>query len=265
MGIPDVTDTCIILDPGSGFDVNLGVKLAIDLNHISIQFPGGFTLEVDTGVDIANVADVATSLLGKVNAALMPLGPLFDIMDCLIAAKLVFDAIPSLNPVKIGAAIKKFVAALVKVVGILPPLSIPILIANIVTVLLVLCEGLRAQFKTLTIVQAKIDVGTLRADWLYVQPWGVGMAEQLRAALLCSQSNLNLAFNSIGNQAEPLNRLISIVNILCSMIGLPELPTLGALGTATAFVPAGHAAEGAIKVLDALVEALQVVQELLPV
>jgi hypothetical protein len=248
MPLPSPSDACIELDINTGLDVRLNIDLGgLDLSGLNITFPGGVNLSALAGLKVPNPGDLTGKFLGEVNAALMPLVPLFDLIDLLLTFKAIFDAVLSLNPPKIAAKIDAMLPKLDKFKLMIPQLSIPILLKGIVSVLLLFVIGFRAQLQAIIDAQARIDLSGARATAL-------GSLD-LQVAVDCAQASLDLQFQAMGNGAAPLNRLIGLLNLLAGLAGLPEVPTLDDLG---------ESAEAALAPIDALISALRALYVAIP-
>lgn len=241
-----MSQPCLELDISTGLPIDADISLGgIDLTDLSVIFPGGLQLGID-GPHIPNPGDVSGKLLAKVNAALMPLVPLFDIIDALLSVKIVFDAVVTLSPFKISTAIEKLVVKLDKLKRLLPQLSIPCLIGTLVTVLIVYLVGLRAEIKAIIDAQARIDSASARAAEL----GSVTLAQMAS----CASANLSVQISAARNNGRPLNRLIAILNQLSSMVGLPQVPP----------VTVGADMEAALDPLNELIQALTNLRSMIP-
>jgi len=224
------------------------LELDESLFDLKIDVPVGFTLEVE-GPVLPNPGDVAGKLLGKLNTALAPFVPIFDGVETLLVLVDVLDAVSSLNPIKILDALKKFIAKVDKFKKLIPQLSLPITIKGTVKVLLVLVVGFKAELLAIAAAQAKVDLAAARAIAL-------GNAD-LTAAVDCAQADVDFSIGVVANNAAPLNRLLTTLNLFCKIAGLPELPTLT--------FEAGASVNSMLTPLDALADALQTVHDAIPV
>lgn len=235
------------LDQLDVHDLCSELELDLQLFGLFIEIPVGFNLEVEFPV-IPNPGDVAGKLIAKANAALAPLSPIFDIIDILLIVKEVFDAVKSLQPPKIGNAIGKLVPKLDKLRKLIPQTSIPRTIRSIISVLIVLVAGIKADLQAILDAQSRIDLSAAR---------GIALgALDLTAALDCAQANLDFQMELVRNNAAPLNRLIGAVNLFCSIAGLPELPSLA--------IEAGSDAASTLAKLDPLIAKLTKARNAIP-
>ena len=241
MALPDITTLCIEIDPDTGLKVGLG--LTFDPFDLGITFPGGGKLEAA----MEDAQMVPRRLMAQLNPALMPLTPLFDLVDALLLAKKVFDAVKTLNAAKIAAVLPDFAKAVDKLKALVPQVSIPLMILNIIDALLALIQLLKLDLQAMVDFQLKLDAADLRAAEL-------GSAD-LAFITLCGRNQLEAALSVFGKKAAPLNRLIGMLNLLGGIAGLPEIPGLSLSGSASAQLAA----------LDELAAALGRVRAAIPV
>jgi len=233
MGLPDISEACIELP-------------SVDLSGFFALFPGGIQLSAFAGLKVST-GDTIEKFLAQMNTALMPLVPLFDLIDTLLIIKGIFDAVTSLNPYKIAEKVKLLLPKLDKLKSMLPPLAIPPLLRAIVAALIVFVSAFKAQLNAMIDVEARIGLAGARAELL-------GAAD-LAAAVSCTQLSLDVQFNAMIGGAAPLNRFIGLVNLLASIVGMPEIPTLGNFGAS---------ASSALAPVDILLDALQNLYDSIP-
>lgn len=243
-----MADFSASFDAVSVADLCSELELDLDLFGLNIEFPVGFSLEIE-GPVLPFHADVAGKLLAQVNGALGPLIPFFDLIDLLLLLKEVLDAVTELNPPKIIAKLVKFTKKLDKLKKLIPQIALPRSIKSIIKVLIVFLKGLRAEIMAIIEAQAKIDLGSARATAL-------GNLD-LEAALSCAQANLDFQLAVAVNNAAPLNRLIGTINLLCGLCGLPELPSLT--------LEADAEAEAMLEPIDLMIVALTTAYDAIPV
>ncbi len=235
-------------DP-SNFDVHDLCKeyeLDIQFQQLVLNLPFGVTFDAQKP-DMPDPGDIIKPLLNAANTALMPLTPLFDIIDVLFLIKEVFDAVKSLNPFEIGAMIGKLIVKLDKLKKLIPQLSIPITIKSLLKLIIALCKAIKQDIEHIILEQSRIDLSAQRATKLG--------AAGMTAAITCAQANLDAYLTTVKNNAQPLNRFILLINLLCSLAGLPEVPTLDDLGSDALSVVAP---------LDSLIKALEAIDEKVP-
>lgn len=224
----------------STFDVSaacIDLSLDLELDDLSIIFPGGVELKIPSppSVDVAFAIDYGKQILAAVNAALMPLQPIFNIIDVLLAiyefAKAVPDAITSLDPGKIIEAIPNLAKKLDKVLAMIPPLSIPIFVKTLLRAILVFLRGLRASLVACASLSARLDAGKLRVGELEAMAAegkiDAKVALSLEAAIDCASASLDAVLAGLFQGAMPLNSILGLIRMFVEMIGLPvEIPLM---------------------------------------
>lgn len=221
-------------------DIDILALLGIDLF--------GIKLEIEPPI-AADLMGITGKIMGKLNAALAPLSPIFDLIEILILLKEVLDAIATLNPYKILQLIKKFEKLLKRLLRYVPQLSIPRLVKGLLTVLIAFLVGFRAELQAIIDATTKITIAKQKAAVL-------GSLD-LAASIECAEINLNASMTLLSQSAEPLNRLLTSVNFFGSLAGLPEIPGL-------IIDPAGSAAD-ALKPVDDLIALLTEIRNTIPV
>lgn len=243
------------------FDVGaacVDLEVDIEFDDLSIVFPGGLSLRIPAapGISVQGAADVGPQILASVNAALMPLQPIFNIIDLLIVivefAQAVPDAITSLDPSKIVAVIPKLKKKLDKLLAMIPPLSIPRFIRSILTVIIVFLRGLKASLVAVVNLEARIDLGRVRVGELQALAASgaiaIDVSLELDASMLCASGTASAMFAGMAQGAAPLDSLLGIVRAFVELVGLPvEIPVMGNLGAS---------ATVAVDAVDALVVVL---------
>lgn len=248
----------------SDFEVTascLEIALDAELDELSITFPGGFVLQLNAppGIDVMFALDVAKQILAAVNAALMPLQPIFNIIDALLVvlefAKAVPDAITSLDPGKIFDVLPKLSAKIDKLIAIIPPLSIPVLIKAILRVVILYLTGMKAALRT--IATAQLEVGAARARATIVASFSLEASLALGAAADCAAASAAISLSALGQGATPLNSLLGIIRGFVELVGLPvKIPTFVSLGGDATV--AGNALDALIVVLTDVRQAIVV-------
>lgn len=241
----------------------LDLEIDIELDDLSIRFPGGATLKIPSppGLDIAVAGDYGKQILASASAALMPLQPIFNIIELLLVvvefAQAVPDSLgPPPDPTKVIALIPKLKKKLDKLLAMIPPLSIPAFVKDILRVILVFLKGLRANLSAAATLNLAIDAGRARVgelDALAAQgliSLDVGLA--LSASIDCAEISVGAMLAGMAQGAAPLETLLGIIRAFIQLVGLPfEIPTMASLGGSVTV---------AIDAIDALILVLGTVQ-----
>ena len=222
------------------FDLGVLASLNIDFMGVSLQ--------PETPL-LPTFGDIGGKLLAQANTALAPLNPLFTMIELLIILKDVLEAVATLNPFSIIAALEKFVVKLLKLRAFIPQLAIPRIVRGLVTVMIVFLGGLRDELNALIRVELGIANAKSAANAL-------GDLDLL-ASIECAEINLAASISLQSANAEPLNRLMNIVSVFCQIVGLPQLPQLT--------ISPGGSAGDAIAPIDGLIAKLTAVRDAIPV
>ncbi len=226
----DVADACIDLE------------IDLELDDLSILFPGGASLSIPSapGIDISFASDYGKQILASVNAALMPLQPIFNLIDLLLVIVEFAQAIPDClgpppDPTKLIAIVPKLKKKLDKLLKMIPPLSIPAFIKSLLRAIIVFLRGLKASLTAVLTLEAKIDLGRLRATELQgLAAQGkiaIDVSLEMNASILCASGSASIMFKGLAQGAAPLDSLLGIVRAFCKLVGLPvEIPVMGNLG-----------------------------------
>lgn len=243
MPIPPLESLCTEIDIETGFPVSLGVTF--DPFELAITFPGGVKLQSVMG----DPRQAAFDLMGQVNTALMPLQPFFDIIDALMFAKKIFEAVAS-NPFSIASALPDFLKIIDKLLGYIPAVSVPKLIGSFIDAVIAVAVSLKCELQAIANVQLKIDAAQAQAESL-----GGSVQASMNVVLACGRAQLGAQLNVLQKKMAPLNRLLGILNMLGSVVGLPELVSFDLTGNPS----------DCLEALDAVIEALTTVRKAIPV
>jgi hypothetical protein len=207
----------------------------------SITLPGGVTME-------------SINLMEQIQPALTPLVPLFNIIDTVVAIFNCIKAIPDMlgpppDPTVLAACIPELAEKVNALLKLIPQLSLPYTIIGIIDLVI---DTLRQARSQLLQLQAQIQQITGAID----------RATELEDAGLmaitsCAEANVAQEAANVGKSLASIGKLIGILNLFLGMIGAPEIPDLSNL----ADVPLDEA----IEPLDAIVESLQAVRDMVPV
>ncbi len=192
------------------------------------------------GADLCSVGDldlgdplkILQGFLGQINTALAPLSPIFTIFDVVVA---IFDCIkaipeslgPPPDPTALGQAIAKLVEVIAKLLGLLPQMSVPKLVKQILiviaTALLAFVQEIQALLFNMSLLAA--------AATMSAKPGNGG----LNLVVSCAQGRIDVRLQNLNSSVAPLNRLIGIVNLLMDLAQMPEdvrVPSFSGFGSA---------------------------------
>jgi len=161
-------------------------------------------------------------------AALAPaiagLAPFFTLLEAVLAIVEFVKAVASLNPVQIAAAIDKFVQTTDKLLGIVPQLSIPLLIYGLLGLLVDFLDVLVEYIQELEEHQQQIQ--TMKNYAL-----SENLPELLESAL-CLEDNLDTQIAYFNNALGAMGAFLALVKVLGDFIGLSidvDIETSGSL------------------------------------
>jgi hypothetical protein len=208
---------------------------------ISITLPGGVTME-------------SINLMEQIQPALTPLVPLFNIIDTVVAIFNCIKAIPDMlgpppDPTVLAACIPELAEKVNALLKLIPQLSLPYTIIGIIDLVLDTLRQARSQLLQLQAQVQQITGAIDRATEL--EDAG------LMAITACAEANVAQEAANVGKSLASIGKLIGILNMFLGMIGAPKVPDLSGL----ADVPLDEA----IEPLDAIVESLQAVRNMVPV
>ena len=237
--LPDLTSTCIELVSGNG--------------EICIRFPGGGQICASmNATELGDPGEIAKSLLAAANTALMPLQPFFNLLDVI---KAIFDCIqaipdafgPPPDPSGIIKCVPGLAKAVEKLLKLIPPIPIFELAKDILNVIIVALQGIRAKLAAMIKHVARILAA------------GIAAAElgnlQLQLVVDCAQGNLDAQMENMNASLMPLNRLIGLLNAFLQLAGLDCIPALGNFGVLS---------DALLAPLDAVISLLQQLLALIP-
>lgn len=219
---------------------------------VSIRLPGGPVIAPSVSATFPTSLDVAKNLLGQANAAMAPLAPIFNIIDAVLSVKDFAQAVPELitNPGALIEAIGKLISKIAALASLIPQLSVPFLIVDVIDVIIVSLEGIVEQLQIIVAQNARIAAAAAKA------------AEPGNGALLsvvsCAEGLQVQAMEGLNAGAQPINRLIGILNLLLGLVppGNLTIPTLENLPPD---------AEDAVAQLEEVVHVLRTVREAIPI
>lgn len=217
-----------------------------------ITFPGGIELCASIGIETGDIASISRSLLAMVNTALIPLQPIFNIIDVLKKAIDCIQAIPGIigpppDPSGVVECIPDLLKALEKILAIIPPYSIFPLVKGIIDALVLFLGGLLAELHAVIRQQKRI----LASAFLAADPGNF----ELKTIVDCAVANMDVSMQNLNASLLPLNRLLGIVNAFGKLAGITLIPD---------FEHLGDDAEAALAPIDAAVNALRKASSLIP-
>jgi hypothetical protein len=227
---------------------------------ICLRYPVGQELCVSIpSVTIPDPSELLAQIFAQINAALAPLQPIFNIIDAVVAVfecvKAIPQAITELNPVPLIQCIPGLAEAINKLIAMIPLLSLPVFIVDLLDVIIFMLQELRRQFQQILDRLEAIARANLQAQ----APGNVGLA----LTIDCINANFDADLVNLNEQVAPLNRLLGVIDLLLELSGLKSLlkqvgvdatPCLGNLDLDVLLTP-----------IDLLIKLLTILRNLVPI
>jgi len=224
------------------------VDIEVRNRELCIRFPGGSRICASPpGIVGPTEDELAQILMAQVSPALAPLQPIFDLIGALVAVKDFAEAVPQIlvDPSALVEATADLVEKVTSLAAILPPLSVPVLIVDLITTLLKYLEGTLAQLQLLVEQQERINAARETAVEEELS--------ELLAGVECAEQQLEGLLESLQDGAGPINNLLEVINAVASLAGLPEIAPFSISGTISESV---EAIEGLVETLTAARDAI---------
>jgi len=212
---------------------------------LKITMPGGAVIPVMVPEINPNSLQITKALLGQASGAMAPLVPVFNIIDAVLSIKDFAEAVPGLitNPTAIVEAIEKLIQKIAKLAGLIPQLSVPLMVLDLIDVAIEALNGLVTQLEAVIVQEAKIAAASLKAT----EPGNDALLE----VVACAEAiNLQVK-NGISEGLGPLNSFFGMINIFLSLIGLQPIPDL-----------AGGLPDDSEAAIDSLRDVVKILQDL---
>jgi hypothetical protein len=193
------------------------------------------------------------NLMQIVQPALTPLVPLFDLVDAIVAVfhcvKAIPDALgPPPDPTVLAACLPDLAKKVDKLLRLVPQLSLPILVVQLVD--LVADTVRQARSALLHLQEQANQIVRVVARAAELNDPG------LMAIGQCAQANLAQEAANVGKSLAAIGKLIGLINLFLGMLGGPQVPDVAQLS--------GQPLDSAVAELDALLATLTTVRGLLP-
>jgi hypothetical protein len=234
--------------------------IAIDCKPIAvidgscIRFPGGAEICFNFGRIPSDEGEAIRGLLAQANTALAPLAPIFNIIDAIVAifdcVSAVPDAIVELDPVGLFECAPNMAEKVGKLAGLIPQLSLPALLVDLLELLIKQLQDLRAGLRRVALYQAEVIAAGLAA----AEPGAVG----LRLAVDCAQSDIDAELIYFNEMNGGLNRLIGVIGVLLKPFGIDLSEALGEITDIENI-------ETTLAPIDALIDVLTVTRSVIPI
>lgn len=184
-----------------------------------ISLPGGVQLcaSIPSLVPLT-VIEYVQDLIGKLNTALAPMQPIFNIIDAVLAVFECIKAIATLDPQEILNCIPNLAQRINRLLNLIPQMSLPILIKDFIDCLILYLNELLANIeRALQYLNRILASATEAAD----------TSINIGPIIDCATGDLDELFIFMGEQGKPINRMIGLINTFLQLIGVPCIPEFG--------------------------------------
>lgn len=199
---------------------DLCLLVTVNPREICVRFPVGNLQCVSLPqVNIPDPSELLQQLFAQINSALTPLNPIFNIIDAVVAVfeciKAIPKAITQLDPVPLIECIPHLAEAINKLLALLPALSVPVMLVDIIDVVIFFLRSLKRQIQILIDRSEAILFAATKA----ASPGNIALA----TTLSCINANFDADLVNLNEQVAPLNRLMGIIDFLLELTGLKKL------------------------------------------
>lgn len=215
-----------------------------------VRLPGGAALSVMVPDIAPSDLGITKSLLGQGNAALAPLLPVFNIIDALLAVKDFAEAVPGLitEPDALIEAIGALIEKISKLAQLIPQLSVPFLIVDLIDVGITALNGFVTELEKIITQETAIADAITKAN---TPPVNTALLE----VTTCATAQVASAKQGLEEGLGPLNSFFSLLSIFLGLIGQEPIPAIDDLGPD---------AQGAIDALRGAIDVLQAIRDAIP-
>lgn len=234
-------------------------QVTVTSRNLCLRVPGGASMCVTIpSVTAVDASELLEAMFAQVQSFLAPLTPVFNIIDTVIAlfecVKAIPDAITNLDPTGLIECIPNLAEAINKLIQLIPILSIPAFIVDLLDVIIFFLTTLSSQ---LAAMNARLNQ-IIQANTEAAAPGNVA----LLLAMDCINGNFDADLASLNARLGPLNRLLGLVDFLLELSGLKGLlkqagvdvtPCLGNLDL-----------QFGEELIDLLVKILTIIRNLIP-
>lgn len=169
------------------------------------------------------------SLLDLVQPAIAPLMPLITAVEAVLAVYNVIKTIPgailSLSPSEILDAIKDAAAKVLALVSLVPQLSLPFMLIDVLDLIIDVLDQVTQQLNRLQSELDRIDLARERADEL-------GDPALLLGVISCAEGNVSFELANTMSSIQSLGKLFAVLQLMLDILQinrqLPDLDSLGA-------------------------------------
>lgn len=186
---------------------------------IKVNLPGGVSVSSMPQNVGADAMDQVRSLLAMAAPAMAPLSPAFNIIGVVMALKDFAKAVPGVltAPQKVVEALEELLKRIDGVATMVPPLSVPIMVKDVVDSILAMLEALAAELHVLADEEERIAEAQEAAVNFPGLNAVIALVQQQQAT---QQNNLAASLGAIAP-------LVELINTMTDLAGLGALVPIG--------------------------------------
>lgn len=152
------------------------------------------------------------SIMAVLTPAIAAMAPIFALMEIVQAIIDFVKAVATLNPAQIAAALADFIEATEKLLGIVPQVSLPLMLIGLITIAIDMVIALIDFLTELAIHQQQIE---------YMKQYAIDQdLPDLLASAVCLETNLDTQLAYFNNGIGAVAGFMAIIELLGSIIGL---------------------------------------------
>ena len=187
---------------------------------ISVTVPGGGTIAYQYPGLWADNAEVCRGLLGQLQGAMVPLTPIYDIINAVLCLKDIVTDVPKAftDLPAYTDTLKSCLPKLEKLLQLVPQLSVPIFICQVIEVLTCVIDGIITGMQEIINKQVAIDAAAAKAN---------GPTDPLFNIVECANRLNQNRLCTLNESMGPINSIIQLINLFLELIGIEPLGTFG--------------------------------------
>jgi hypothetical protein len=217
---PIPADQLIDLEKFPFLDLSvLCVPIPENPKDLCITLPGGFDVCAQAGLLPIGLLEYAKVALGSANSALAPLGPIFTVIEAIVAIYKCLAAIPDVigpppNPDKLRQVLQELQELVVKLMKLTPLLTVPLMMVQFLDMIIATIDGAASELTSLSRLRQQIQEAELRA----------AQAPGLQSLITCAHSSLASQMGNVERVFATINPIIQLMNIFAGLASLPSIP-----------------------------------------
>jgi hypothetical protein len=192
---------------------------ALGARGYELVLPGGAKLSGHIPDLWANQAEICSAILGKLEGALLPMKPVFDIIEVVLCIKDILAALP--DPIAAADKLTGCIPKFENLLQLVPQFSMPQTICGAFDLLICILNGAATELSAIVMKAAAID--NLAAK-------STGPQDPIFNFVECSNRLNQLRVCAVNESMGPLNSIIALLNIFLELLGLDPLPNLQEFG-----------------------------------